>query len=74
MAIGRIGAEMRLDQFLKWKGWVATGGEAKLRIQAGEVLVNGDLEQRRGRQLKRGDCVQMGVDSAEVSDSLLAGP
>ena len=74
MAIERIGAEMRLDQFLKWKGWVATGGEAKLRIQAGEVLVNGDLEQRRGRQLKGGDCVQMGVDSAEVSDFLQAGP
>ena len=32
---------MRLDQFLKWQGWVATGGEAKLRIQAGDVSVNG---------------------------------
>ena len=74
MAIGLIGAGMRLDQFLKWRGWVATGGEAKLRIQAGDVFVNGDLEQRRGRQLKAGDRVQMGVDSAEVSDSLLAGP
>ena len=68
------GAGMRLDQFLKWMGWVATGGEAKLRIQAGDVFVNGDLEQRRGRQLKAGDRVQMGVDSAEVSDSLQAGP
>jgi ribosome-associated protein len=38
------------------------------------VFVNGDLEQRRGRQLKAGDRVQMGVDSAEVSDSLQAGP
>jgi ribosome-associated protein len=28
MAIGLIGAGMRLDQFLKWMGWVATGGEA----------------------------------------------
>jgi ribosome-associated protein len=55
-------------------GWVATGGEAKLRIQGGDVFVNGDLEQRRGRQLKAGDRVQMGVDSAEVSDSLQAGP
>lgn len=74
MAIGLTGAGMRLDQFLKWMGWVATGGEAKLRIQAGDVFVNGDLEQRRGRQLKAGDRVQMGVDSAEVSDSLQAGP
>jgi ribosome-associated protein len=74
MAIGLTGAGMRLDQFLKWMGWVATGGEAKLRIQGGHVFVNGDLEQRRGRQLKAGDRVQMGVDSAEVSDSLQAGP
>ena len=74
MAIGLTGAGMRLDQFLKWMGWVATGGEAKLRIQSGDVFVNGDLEQRRGRQLKAGDRVQMGVDSAEVSDSLQAGP
>ena len=27
---------MRLDQALKWQGLVATGGEAKLRIQGGE--------------------------------------
>ena len=24
---------MKLDQYLKWKGWVFTGGEAKQRIQ-----------------------------------------
>ena len=30
---------MRLDQFLKWQGVVGTGGEAKLRIQQGEVQV-----------------------------------
>ena len=74
MAIGLIGAAMRLDQFLKWMGWVGTGGEAKLRIQGGEVRVNGELEQRRGRQLISGDQVQMGVDSCEVSDSSQAGP
>ena len=28
---------MKLDQFLKWMGWVSTGGEAKHRIQMGEV-------------------------------------
>ena len=33
-------APMRLDQHLKFQGLVATGGEAKLRIQAGEVRVN----------------------------------
>jgi ribosome-associated protein len=59
---------MRLDQFLKWQGWVATGGEAKMRIQAGEVLVNGAEELRRGRQLQIGDNVTMGADQAEVTE------
>jgi len=65
---------MRLDQFLKWQGWVATGGEAKLRIQAGEVRVNGVLEQRRGRQLTAGDRVLMGPDEAVVEGALQPGP
>ena len=50
---------MRLDQALKWQGLVATGGEAKLRIQDGEVQVNGSVETRRGRQLQAGDVVEL---------------
>ena len=59
---------MRLDQFLKWQGWVATGGEAKMRIQAGEVEVNGSVETRRGRQLQLTDRVTLGSDQAEVTE------
>jgi ribosome-associated protein len=51
---------MRLDQFLKWQGVVATGGEAKFRVQQGEVRVNGAVELRRGRQLVEGDRVELG--------------
>ena len=51
--------ELRLDQFLKWQGLVGTGGEAKFRIQQGNVRVNGELEQRRGRKLQPGDRVQL---------------
>lgn len=65
---------MRLDQFLKWQGWVATGGEAKLRIQAGDVSVNGAVEQRRGRQLQSGDRVQLGQEVASVEEPLQPGP
>ncbi|CAK6696739.1 RNA-binding S4 domain-containing protein [Synechococcus sp. BA-124 BA4] len=50
---------MRLDQFLKFQGLVATGGEAKVRVQAGEVRVNGSVERRRGRQLLPGDTVEL---------------
>ncbi len=48
---------IQLDQFLKFKGLVQTGGEAKLLIQAGEVRVNGKIEMRRGKKLVPGDRV-----------------
>ena len=51
-------AVIRLDDFLKRRGLVGTGGEAKLRIQAGEVRVNGEIELRRRKQLALGDRVQ----------------
>jgi ribosome-associated protein len=49
---------MKLDQFLKYQGIVATGGQAKLLIQEGLVTVNGQPETRRGRKLVVGDRVQ----------------
>ena len=49
--------DLKLDQFLKYQGLVGTGGEAKLRIQRGDVQVNGSIETRRGRQLALGDGV-----------------
>ena len=48
---------IHLDQFLKAHGLVGTGGQAKLVIQDGQVLVNGDVEVRRRRQLRNGDVV-----------------
>ncbi|MGB8702730.1 MAG: RNA-binding S4 domain-containing protein [Thermosynechococcaceae cyanobacterium] len=48
---------MKLDQFLKFQGVVTTGGQAKLLIQDGFVLVNGQPETRRGRKLVAGDRV-----------------
>jgi ribosome-associated protein len=50
---------VKLDQFLKWQGLVGTGGEAKQRIQRGDVSVNGAIETRRGRQLALGDAVAL---------------
>ena len=48
---------IKLDQFLKWQGIVQTGGEAKIRIKEGEVIVNGTIETRRGKKLRTGDRV-----------------
>jgi ribosome-associated protein len=48
---------MKLDQFLKWRNLVSSGGEAKIFIKSGSVKVNGEIETRRGRKLNRGDKV-----------------
>lgn len=53
----RTNSFIKLDQFLKWQGITQTGGEAKVRIQEGEVIVNGKIETRRGKKLITGDRV-----------------
>jgi ribosome-associated protein len=50
----------RLGQFLKFSGAMDSGGEAKVRVAAGEVRVNGEIEVHRGRQLRRGDVITFG--------------
>jgi ribosome-associated protein len=46
-----------LGALLKWAGITPTGGEAKQLIAARRVLVNGQIELRRGRRLAGGDVV-----------------
>jgi ribosome-associated protein len=48
---------IRLGQFLKLADAVELGSDVKLLLAEGSVLVNGELETRRGRQLARGDVV-----------------
>ncbi len=48
---------IQLDQFLKRLGLVDTGGQAKVVIQGGEVLLNGLVETRRKKKLRAGDKV-----------------
>ena len=50
---------IRLGQFLKAANLVQDGVEAKIRIQYGEVLLNGKVEMQRGKQLKAGDVITM---------------
>ncbi|MCI2239990.1 RNA-binding S4 domain-containing protein [Paenibacillus sp. TRM 82003] len=51
---------VRLGQFLKLVGAVDSGGEAREVLAAGEVSVNGEVDDRRGRQLSDGDVVELG--------------
>lgn len=51
--------EIKLDSFLKWAGVAVTGGQAKLLVEEGYILVNGKPENRRGRKLAVGDLVEV---------------
>jgi ribosome-associated protein len=46
-----------LTQVLKLAGCALSGGAAKAIISAGLVRVNGEVEQRKRRQMKAGDTV-----------------
>ena len=48
---------IKLQDLLKLANAVASGGEAKERIQAGEALVNGEVCTMRGKKLRPGDVV-----------------
>ncbi len=58
---------IRLGQFLKLANLVETGGLAKEVIAEGQVQVNGDVDTRRGRQLRAGDVVTVAGVSARVA-------
>ena len=60
---------LRLDQFLKFRGIAASGGQAKVLIQDGRVQVNGELETKRRRRLADGDIVHFDGNDFAVSDS-----
>jgi ribosome-associated protein len=51
------GDTIRLGQLLKLADLVDSGGEARDYLEHEAVLVNGERETRRGRQLHSGDVV-----------------
>ncbi len=50
---------IKLEAFLKFSGAVETGGEAKNRIQNGDVLVDGEVCTMRGKKLVPGMAVSL---------------
>ena len=55
---------IKLDALLKFANLVSSGGEAKIRIAEGEVLVNGEICTMRVKKLRSGDTVEL--DGAKV--------
>jgi ribosome-associated protein len=60
------GDMIRLGQLLKLADVVDSGGELKVLLAGTEVLVNGEPDARRGRQLHPGDVVAVAGDELRV--------
>jgi ribosome-associated protein len=61
------GETIRLGQLLKLAGIVGSGSEARELLAAQPALVNGQPEDRRGRQLHPGDVVRLGGHELRVT-------
>jgi ribosome-associated protein len=60
------GDMIRLGQLLKLADVVDSGGELKALLAETEVLVNGEPEARRGRQLHPGDAGTVAGDELRI--------
>lgn len=57
---------IKLEQLLKYANLVETGGMAKQAIQEGLVLLNGEVEIRRGKKVYKGDIVKFNKEEIRV--------
>ena len=57
---------IRLGQLLKLANLVDSGSDAKTLLMGGEVLVNDEVEMRRGRQLRNGDVISLDDVSVRI--------
>lgn len=58
---------IRLGQLLKLAGLAESGGHARELAQEGAACVNGEVELRRGRKLRRGDTVTVDGETVRVA-------
>lgn len=57
---------IKLGQALKAAGLVESGVDAKLVIQDGQVMVNGQVDLRRGKKLVAGDVVEFAGETIKI--------
>jgi ribosome-associated protein len=65
--ISITGGGIRLGQFLKLVDVVEQGSDVKSLLASGVVLVNGEPERRRGRQLVSGDLITVRAQDFTLS-------
>lgn len=58
---------IKLDALLKFANLVCSGGEAKIRIAEGDVLVNGEPCTMRGKKLRPGDTAALDGEEVRIT-------
>jgi ribosome-associated protein len=57
---------IKLDQLMKFADMVQSGGEAKLLIAQGLVLVNDEICTQRGKKIRNGDTIEFDGEVCKV--------
>jgi ribosome-associated protein len=57
---------VELYKILKFEGMVGTGGEAKMVISEGQVLVNGKVETRKRKKIVAGDTIEFDQETIRI--------
>ncbi len=57
---------IRLGQFLKLANMADSGAHARELISGGDVRVDGEIETRRGRQLARGQLIEVATPAGTL--------
>jgi len=61
---------VELYKILKFEGLVPSGGEAKLVISEGMVLLNGEVETRKRKKIVSGDVIEFAGNVMKVKLAL----
>lgn len=57
---------VELYKILKFEGMASSGGEAKLIIEQGQVMVNGKVETRKRKKMLSGDIIEYAGDKIRL--------
>ncbi len=60
------GEFIKLDALLKFANLVSSGGEAKILIADGQVLVNNEICTQRGKKLRSGDTISLANETVVI--------
>ena len=60
---------VELHKILKFEGLVPSGGVAKMAIESGDVIVNGEVETRKRKKMVAGDVIEFNGEKIRLTVS-----